>query len=305
MKIGMVGLGRMGMNMARRLLRGGHQVAAWNRSLDKTAELGREGGEVCHTLAELVEKLPDRKVVWLMLPAGPVVEACLAELRNLLPAGALIVEGGNSFYKDDLRRAAELAGSGLSYVDAGVSGGIWGLEKGYCTMVGGAESDFAHLEPVLRTLAPPGGYLHCGPVGAGHFVKMIHNGIEYGMMQAYAEGFALLEASPYGQGLDYAELSRLWNQGSVVRSWLLELLERAFAADPRLAELQGYVEDSGEGRWTVQQAVESGVSAPVITAALFRRFESRHDNAFENRLLAALRREFGGHAVKGAGNERG
>ena len=304
MKIGMVGLGRMGMNMARRLLRGGHQVAAWNRSPDKTAELGREGGEVCQTLAELVEKLPDRKVVWLMLPAG-VVDEHLVQLRELLPAGALIVEGGNSFYKDDLRRAAELAGAGLSYLDAGVSGGIWGLEKGYCTMIGGAPGDFAHLEPVLQTLAPPGGYLHCGPVGAGHFVKMIHNGIEYGMMQAYAEGFALLEASPYGQGLDYAELSRLWNQGSVVRSWLLELLERAFAADPKLAELQGYVEDSGEGRWTVQQAVESGVSAPVITAALFRRFESRHDNAFENRLLAALRREFGGHAVKGASDERG
>jgi len=305
MKIGMVGLGRMGMNMARRLLRGGHQVAAWNRSLDKTEELGREGGEVCHTLAELVDKLPGRKVVWLMLPAGPVVEECLAELRNLLPTGSLIVEGGNSFYKDDIRRAAELVEAGLGYVDAGVSGGIWGLEKGYCTMVGGDQSDFAFLEPVLQTLAPPGGYLHCGPVGAGHFVKMIHNGIEYGMMQAYGEGFALIEASPYGKNLNYAELSHLWNQGSVVRSWLLELLERAFGDDPRLTNLQGFVDDSGEGRWTVQQAVESGVSAPVITAALFRRFESRNDNAFENRLLAALRREFGGHAVKGGGDERG
>ncbi|HSH13425.1 MAG TPA: decarboxylating 6-phosphogluconate dehydrogenase [Desulfurivibrionaceae bacterium] len=305
MKVGMVGLGRMGMNMARRLLRGGHQVAAWNRSPDKTEELGREGGEVCYSLAELVGKLPEPQVVWLMLPAGPVVEATLAELRQLLPAGSLLVEGGNSFYKDDIRRAAELAGAGLSYLDAGVSGGIWGLEKGYCTMVGGAPGDFARIEPLLRTLAPPGGYLHCGPVGAGHFVKMIHNGIEYGMMQAYGEGFALIEASPYGQGLDYGELSRLWNQGSVIRSWLLELLERAFAADPRLAELHGYVDDSGEGRWTVQQAVESGVSAPVITAALFRRFESRNDNAFENRLLAALRREFGGHAVKEGGDERG
>jgi 6-phosphogluconate dehydrogenase len=304
MKIGMVGLGRMGMNMARRLLRGGHQVAAWNRSLDKTEELGREGGEVCRTLAELVAALPEPKVVWLMLPAG-VVDAHLAQLRELLPAGSLIVEGGNSYYKDDLRRGAELAGTGIAYADAGVSGGIWGLEKGYCTMVGGTVADFARIEPLLQTLAPPGGYLHCGPLGAGHFVKMIHNGIEYGMMQAYGEGFALLEASPYGQELNYAELSHLWNQGSVVRSWLLELLERAFAADPRLTELQGHVDDSGEGRWTVQQAVESGVSAPVITAALFRRFESRHDNAFENRLLAALRREFGGHAVKGGGDERG
>lgn len=305
MKIGMVGLGRMGMNMARRLLRGGHQVAAWNRSLDKTEELGREGGEVCRTLADLVASLPGRKVVWLMLPAGPVVEAVLAELRQLLPAGSLLVEGGNSFYKDDIRRAAELEAAGIAYVDAGVSGGIWGLDNGYCTMVGGAAGDFAELEPLLRTLAPPGGYLHCGPVGAGHFVKMIHNGIEYGMMQAYGEGFALLEASPYGQGLNYAELSRLWNRGSVVRSWLLELLERAFAADPKLTGLQGHVDDSGEGRWTVQQAVESGVSAPVITAALFRRFESRTGNAFENRLLAALRREFGGHAVKGGGDGRG
>ncbi len=234
-----------------------------------------------------------------------MVEACLAELRELLPGGSLIIEGGNSFYKDDIRRAAELAAVGLAYADAGVSGGIWGLDKGYCTMVGGARSDFSYLEPILQTLAPPGGYLHCGPVGAGHFVKMIHNGIEYGMMQAYGEGFALIEASPYGKDLDYAELSHLWNQGSVVRSWLLELLERAFAADPKLADLQGYVDDSGEGRWTVQQAVESGVSAPVITAALFRRFESRNDNAFENRLLAALRREFGGHAVKGGGDGRG
>jgi 6-phosphogluconate dehydrogenase len=303
MKIGMVGLGRMGMNMARRLLRGGHQVAAWNRNSDKTEELGREGGEVCYSLAELVAALPERKVVWLMLPAG-VVDEYLAQLLGLLPAGALLVEGGNSYYKDDLRRAAELAGTGIAYVDAGVSGGIWGLEKGYCTMVGGARSDFEYLEPVLRTLAPPGGYLHCGVVGAGHFVKMIHNGIEYGMMQAYGEGFALLEASPFGKDLNYAELSHLWNQGSVVRSWLLELLERAFAADPKLSELQGYVDDSGEGRWTVQQAVESGVSAPVITAALFRRFESRNENAFENRLLAALRKEFGGHAVKGGGDGR-
>jgi 6-phosphogluconate dehydrogenase len=298
MKIGMVGLGRMGMNMSRRLLRGGHQVVAWNRSPDKTEELGRDGAEVSHSLAELAGKLPERKVVWLMLPAGAVVDQHLGQLQDLLPAGSLVVEGGNSHYRDDLRRGAELAERGIGYVDAGVSGGIWGLEVGYCTMVGGSPADFADLEPILKTLAPPEGYMHCGPIGAGHFVKMIHNGIEYGMMQAYAEGFALLEASDYGEQLDYGRLAHLWNQGSVVRSWLLELLERAFADDPRLAELQGYVDDSGEGRWTVQQAVESGVSAPVITAALFRRFESRADNAFENRLLAALRREFGGHAVK-------
>jgi len=298
MKIGMVGLGRMGMNMSRRLLRGGHQVTAWNRTADKTEELGREGGEVSRSLTELVDLLPERKVVWLMLPAGVVVEEHLARLKELLPAGSLVVEGGNSHFRDDIRRGAELAERGIGYVDAGVSGGIWGLEVGYCTMVGGAPADFAALEPILKTLAPPEGYLHCGPIGAGHFVKMIHNGIEYGMMQAYAEGFALLEASDFSEHLEYARVSHLWNQGSVIRSWLLELLERAFGSDPRLSKLKGYVDDSGEGRWTVQQAVESGVSAPVITAALFRRFESRADNAFENRLLAALRHQFGGHAVK-------
>lgn len=297
MKIGMVGLGRMGMNMARRLLQGGHQVVAYNRSSAKTEELAKDGAEASYSLAELVGKLDDRKVVWLMLPAGQTVEEHIDQLLELLTPGDIIIEGGNSYYKDDIRRAEKVAAHDLNYVDAGVSGGIWGLKVGYCTMVGGRRDDFDYLEPIFKTLAPAGGYMYCGPTGAGHFVKMVHNGIEYGMMQAYGEGFALIEASQYKQ-VDFGDLSRLWNQGSVIRSWLLELLERAFDDDPELAELQGYVDDSGEGRWTVLQAVESGVSAPVITSALFRRFESRQTDAFENRVLAALRQQFGGHAVQ-------
>ncbi|MBU0479570.1 MAG: decarboxylating 6-phosphogluconate dehydrogenase [Proteobacteria bacterium] len=300
MKIGMVGLGRMGMNMARRLIQGGHEVVAYNRSPDKIDELAREGGIGSASLADLVGKLEGRRVVWLMLPAGRTVDDHVEQLRELLDPEDIIIEGGNSFYKDDIRRADFLAGPGIHYVDAGVSGGIWGLEVGYCTMVGGRKADFEYLEPIFKTLAPENGYMYCGPVGAGHFVKMIHNGIEYGMMQAYGEGFAILEASPYGVEMDYSELAKLWNRGSVIRSWLLELLEDAFARDPELADLKGYVDDSGEGRWTVQQAVETGVSAPVITSALFRRFESRQPDAFENKVLAALRREFGGHAVKKA-----
>ena len=301
MKIGMVGLGRMGMNMARRLLQGGHQVVAYNRTAAKTEELAGEGAEAAFSLAELVGKLDDRKIVWLMLPAGAAGEDHISQLRELLSEGDIIIEGGNSYYKDDIRRSEELATSGLNYVDAGVSGGIWGLKVGYCTMVGGRREDFDHLEPIFKTLAPDNGYMYCGATGAGHFVKMVHNGIEYGMMQAYGEGFALIEASPYKE-IDYSSLSGLWNQGSVVRSWLLELLELAFADDPKLAELHGYVDDSGEGRWTVLQAVETGVSIPVIAGALFRRFESRQPDAFENKVLAALRQQFGGHAVKKKGN---
>jgi len=295
----MIGLGRMGMNMARRLLQGGHQVVAYNRSPDKTAEIVNEGATGSFSLPELAEKLEGRpRVVWLMLPAGKAIDEHLEKLRNILSPGDIIVEGGNSRYRDDIRRAAYLKGAGIHFVDAGVSGGIWGLKVGYCTMVGGEEKIFHYLEPVFQALAPADGYLYCGPTGAGHFVKMIHNGIEYGMMQAYGEGFALLEASPYAEHLDFHKVAHLWNQGSVVRSWLLELLEEAFAADARLDGLQGYVDDSGEGRWTVEEAIASGVSAPVITMALFARFQSRRENAFENRVLAALRREFGGHAVK-------
>jgi 6-phosphogluconate dehydrogenase len=299
MKIGMIGLGRMGMNMARRLIKGGHQVVACNRSPDKTEEIVNEGAEGSFSLQELAEKLDERpRVVWLMLPAGKAIDEHLEKLRNILSPGDIIVEGGNSRYRDDIRRAAYLKGAGIHFIDAGVSGGIWGLSVGYCTMVGGEEKIFHYLEPVFKSLAPADGYLYCGPTGAGHFVKMIHNGIEYGMMQAYGEGFALLEASPYAKHLDFNKISHLWNQGSVIRSWLLELLEDAFVRDPRLDELSGHVDDSGEGRWTVEEAIASGVAAPVITMALFQRFQSRKENAFENRVLAALRREFGGHAVK-------
>lgn len=298
MRIAMIGLGRMGMNMARRLLQGGHQVVAFNRTPDKTEELVKEGAIGAFSLTELVEKLPAPRVVWLMLPAGQIIDDHIEQLRPILTAGDIIVDGGNSRYHDDIRREKALLGSGIHYLDAGVSGGIWGLKVGYCTMIGGNRQDFQTLEPILQTLAPKDGYLYCGPAGAGHFVKMIHNGIEYGMMQAYGEGFALLEASPYGQGLDFNQVSHLWNQGSVIRSWLLELLENAFANDPGLTTLTGHVDDSGEGRWTVEEAIASGVAAPVITMALFQRFQSRQENTFGNRVLAALRHEFGGHAVQ-------
>lgn len=298
MKIAIIGLGRMGLNMARRLVQGGHQVVAFNRTSEKTNQFISEGGEGAFSLSELTEKLPERKIVWLMLPAGKLVDEHIAQLQVVLAPGDIIIEGGNSNFHDDIRRAEMLNGLGLHYIDAGVSGGIWGLKVGYCTMIGGEKEIFESLEPIFKTLAPPDGYLYCGPAGAGHFVKMIHNGIEYGMMQAYAEGFSLLEASQYGKEFDYNKISHLWNQGSVVRSWLLELMESAFAEDPKLESLQGYVEDSGEGRWTVAEAIATGVPAPVITAALYQRFSSRRDNSFENRFLAALRREFGGHAVK-------
>ncbi|MEW6429165.1 MAG: phosphogluconate dehydrogenase (NAD(+)-dependent, decarboxylating) [Thermodesulfobacteriota bacterium] len=298
MKMGMVGLGRMGMNMAWRLLDGGHQVVAYNRTPDKVEEIAGRGAAKAFTLEELAAALPAPRVVWLMLPAGPPVDEHIDRLVPLLAPGDIIVEGGNSYYRDDIRRAAALADHGIGYLDAGVSGGIWGRSVGYCTMVGGEPGLFAAVEPLLRTLAPPDGYLYCGGAGAGHYVKMVHNGIEYAMMQAYGEGFALLEASRYGRDLDYGRVAHLWNQGSVIRSWLLELLEGAFAASPRLEDLRGYVDDSGEGRWTVQEAVELGVAAPAIATSLFARFQSREDNAFANRVLAALRREFGGHAVK-------
>jgi len=298
MQIAMIGLGKMGMNMARRLLGGGHEVVAWNRSRDKTDELVKEGAIGAYSLEEVASSLEAPRIVWIMLPAGKPVEDTLGKLKGLLEPGDTIVEGGNSYYKDDIRRAGELEPTGISYMDAGVSGGIWGLTLGYCTMVGGPREKFGQLEPIFKTLAPEEGYLYCGPAGAGHFVKMVHNGIEYGMMQAYGEGFEILEASPYGPSLDYAQVSHLWNQGSVIRSWLLELAEAAFKNDGRLDQIKGYVDDSGEGRWTVQQAIETAVPAPVITQSLFARFRSRQDNSFSNRVLAALRREFGGHAVK-------
>lgn len=298
MQLGIIGLGRMGMNMARRLLQGGHNVIAYNRTPSKTDELVQDGASAAYSLEELVSLLTPPRVVWLMLPAGQAVDDHLALLQEHMSHDDIIIDGGNTYYKDDRRRAEKLGTFGIHYIDAGVSGGIWGLQIGYCTMIGGNRKIFTHIEPILKTLAPPDGYLYCGSTGAGHFVKMVHNGIEYGMMQAYGEGFAILESSPYRESLDFSQVAQLWNQGSVIRSWLLELLESAFAKDPKLEELKGYVDDSGEGRWTVEQAIETGVSAPVIALSLFQRFQSRKTDAFENKVLAALRHEFGGHAVK-------
>lgn len=306
MQVGMIGLGRMGMNMARRLLRGKHQVVAFNRTPGKVDEIVEEGATGAYTVGELVEKLKPPRVAWIMLPAGKPVDDMIETLKGLLKKGDIIVEGGNSYYKDDVRRFEELSSMGINYVDAGVSGGVWGLEVGYCLMLGGEKEACEKIAPLLKTLAPKDGYLHCGQAGAGHFVKMVHNGIEYGMMAAYGEGFEILDSSPYAKGFDYARIAHLWNQGSVIRSWLLELAEEAFKKDGSLAGLEAYVEDSGEGRWTVQQAVDTAVPAHVITASLYQRFRSRDDNSFSDRLIAALRDEFGGHGfkAKGAGKRR-
>lgn len=297
MKIGIIGLGKMGGNMARRLLRKGVEVAAYNTSPGKTQDLAREGAQAAFSLEELVARLGSPARVWLMLPSGQPTEDTVLRLAELLKPGDLLIEGGNSNYKDSVRRAALLKAKGVRFVDAGVSGGIWGLEKGYCIMTGGEQEDFKTIEPLLKALCCEKGYLHCGAAGSGHFTKMVHNGIEYGMMQAYGEGFELIKASPYG-AMDLAAVADLWNAGSVVRSWLLELAADAFRKDPGLDKVAGYVEDSGEGRWTVQEAVERGVSLPVITLSLFKRFSSRKPEEFSDKLLAALRNEFGGHAVK-------
>jgi 6-phosphogluconate dehydrogenase len=298
MQIGIAGLGRMGMNMARRLLKGRHRVVAWNRTPAKVKEIAKAGASGAYALSELVDSLRKPRVVWIMLPAGRPTEDVIDALKGLLEKGDTIVDGGNSFYKDDVRRFDELRKLDINYMDAGVSGGIWGLKEGYCLMLGGDLKTYRKLLPALKTLAPKDGYLFCGPAGAGHFVKMVHNGIEYGMMSAYGEGFEIMNASPYAEHMDFSKVARLWNQGSVVRSWLLELAESALKKDPDLSGIEGHVEDSGEGRWTVIQAVESAVPAPVITASLFQRFRSRKEDSFSDRLLAALRNEFGGHAVK-------
>ena len=296
MDLGFVGLGRMGLNMTIRLVRAGHRVVAWNRTADKVAEAKSHGAEGAASLEALVVALKPPRAIWAMIPAGKPVDDLIDTLSARLARGDLVVDGGNSNYRDSQRRAARLEASGIEFVDAGVSGGIWGLEKGYCVMLGGTPQAVARLSPALDALAPRDGWRHVGGSGAGHFAKMIHNGIEYGMMQAYAEGFELLRASE--DRFDMEQIAHLWNQGSVVRSWLLELAERAFAKDPGLEKIRGYVEDSGEGRWTIQEAVERGVPAPVLALSLFRRFRSRQEDAFSDRVLAALRAEFGGHAVR-------
>ncbi len=300
MQIAIIGLGRMGMNMAKRLLLGGHEVVAFNRTPSKTDQLVKEGAIGAYSISEVVDKLSHPRVAWIMLPAGSTVDEHINRLKEILSPDDIVVDGGNTYYKDDIRRADLLAKKEIKFIDAGVSGGIWGLKKGYCLMIGGEKETYQYLEPIFKTLAPAKGYLLCGGVGAGHFVKMVHNGIEYGMMQAYGEGFDILEASPYRESLDYAAVSNLWNQGSVVRSWLLELMESAFAKEPNLSDIKGYVEDSGEGRWTIQQAIETGVSAPVIALSLMRRFRSQVQESFSDKVVAALRREFGGHATVAA-----
>ena len=297
MELAMVGLGRMGGNMARRLLRGGHRVVVWNRTFAKAEELGAEGAEPVRELADVVAALQTPRVIWLMLPYGDPTQEVIDALVPLLDEGDILIDGGNSPFQHDIERGAALAGHGLRYLDAGTSGGVWGLEVGYCLMVGGERSAYDHIEPILATLAPPGhGYDYMGGHGSGHFVKMVHNGIEYGMMQAYAEGFELLDATQWD--LDLAAIADLWNQGSVVRSWLLELAADALAKDPGLEKITGYVEDTGEGRWTVEQAIQHSVPMPAISAALFMRFRSRQDDTFSGKVLAALRNEFGGHAVQ-------
>ncbi|MFH0812088.1 MAG: decarboxylating 6-phosphogluconate dehydrogenase [Pseudomonadota bacterium] len=297
MQIGMIGLGRMGMNMARRLLKQGHEVVAYNRTPDRVGEIVQEGAQGAYSLEELVGRLTVPRPVWVMLPAGKTVDEHVEELKRLLNPGDIIIEGGNSFYKDDIRHDQDLRLAGIHYLDVGVSGGIWGLKLGYCLMVGGDRRIYEYLEPIFKALAPKDGYLYCGETGAGHFVKMVHNGIEYGMMGAYGEGFEILKASPYGRDLDFSEVAHLWNQGSVIRSWLLELAEEAFKKDNHLSSIMGYVEDSGEGRWTVQQAIDTAVPVPIIAASVFQRFRSRQDHAFSDKVLAALRQEFGGHAA--------
>jgi 6-phosphogluconate dehydrogenase len=297
MRIGFVGLGRMGANMVRRLLRDGHEVVAYNRTPEKTKEIAGEGATAAFSIGELVDKLEKPRAVWIMVPAGDATEAQIEELLEHLEAGDTIIDGGNTNFHDDQRRQRDLAAKGINYVDAGTSGGIWGLQVGYCLMVGGEKEAVEPLEAIFKSLAPEGGYLHVGGPGAGHYVKMVHNGIEYGLMQAYAEGFEIMHASSYE--LDLAGISELWMQGSVVRSWLLELAGRAFRANgPDLEHLKGFVADSGEGRWTVQEAIDHDVPAPVITLSLLTRLRSRQDDSYGAKVLAALRNEFGGHEVK-------
>jgi 6-phosphogluconate dehydrogenase len=321
MQLGLIGLGRMGGNMARRLTGGGHTLVAWDRSAEAVARLA--GGPItgAGSLDDLVAQLAPPRAVWIMVPAGDPTEQTVNALAGALSAGDVIIDGGNSHYKDDVRRAAAIKGQGLHYVDAGTSGGVWGAERGYCLMVGGEAAVIERLTPIFRTLAPgesgivptphlddprrttaSEGFLHCGPSGAGHFVKMIHNGIEYGLMQSYAEGFDILrnagsEKLPADQryDLDLPAIAELWRRGSVISSWLLDLAARALADDPGLATFEGHVPDSGEGRWTVDAAIEEEVPADVLTTALFTRFRSRRDHTFAEKLLSALRAQFGGH----------
>ena len=301
MQIGMIGLGRMGGNMARRLMRGGHDVVAYDPNPEAVESLGAEGASGAGSLSEMVSALATPRAVWVMVPDGPPTDATISELRELLDSGDTVIDGGNSNYKDSMRHSEELAASGITFLDAGTSGGIWGLAEGYSMMVGGDRAAYKRLESIFKTLAPSEdtGHGYVGPAGAGHFTKMIHNGIEYGMMQAFAEGFEILKAKDEFK-LDLAQIAEIWREGSVVRSWLLDLTAEALHEDADLSGIQAYVDDSGEGRWTVEESIALSVPAPVIAASLQARFRSRQDQPFGVKLLAAMRNKFGGHPIKKA-----
>ena len=324
MQLGMIGLGRMGGNIVRRLLRGGHSCVVFDTNAASVSQLAQDGATGSQDMADLVTKMPAPRAVWVMLPAGPITEATVNQLGELLQPGDTIIDGGNSNYQDDVRRAQAMATKGIRYIDVGTSGGVWGLDRGYCMMIGGDKPAFDHLEPIFKTLAPgigtiektPGrenrqstaehGYLYTGPAGSGHFVKMVHNGIEYGLMQAYGEGLDILkgvnqEVIPAERryDLDLADITELWRRGSVVSSWLLDLSAISLAEDPELKSYSGYVEDSGEGRWTIQAAIEEAVPADVLTAALYTRFRSRKEHTFAEKVLSAMRKQFGGHQEPG------
>ena len=297
MQLAMIGLGRMGGNMVRRLLQGAHEVVVYDRSPEAVRAHVQLGAKGAHDLADVCRQLNGRRVVWMMVPSGQPVESTIEQLVPHLTRGDIIIDGGNSNFRDSMRRAKALEVKGLEFVDSGTSGGIWGLTVGYCLMIGASTPAFRHCEPIFKTLAPPNGYAHVGPGGAGHYVKMVHNGIEYGLLQAYAEGYEILHASK-DFNLNLCDIANLWNQGSVVRSWLNELAAMAFQKDKDLATIKGYVEDSGEGRWTVEEAMHLDVPAPVITLSLLTRFRSRQAESFGAKVIAALRNEFGGHAVQ-------
>jgi len=297
MQLAMIGLGRMGGNMVRRLIQGGHELMVYDQNAEAVKAHVGKGVRKAENVADIARQLSPRRVVWVMLPAGAPVQSTIEQLVPRLSRGDIVIDGGNSNFRDSLRRAEALQAKGIEFIDVGTSGGIWGLEGGYCLMIGASPAAFRHCEPVFRTLAAPDGYAHVGPPGAGHYVKMVHNGVEYGMLQAYAEGYEILHASQ-DFTFDLRQIAKLWNHGSVVRSWLNELAERALARDGRLSGIRGYVEDSGEGRWTIEEALRLDVPAPVITLSLLARLRSRQEESFGAKLIAALRHEFGGHAIK-------
>jgi 6-phosphogluconate dehydrogenase len=325
MQMGMVGLGKMGANMTRRLMKGGHQIVVSDLSADTVKALGKEGATESGSLEDLIKRMTPPRAVWIMVPAGGPTEQTVQKLSQYMQAGDAIIDGGNSYFKDDVRRAAQLKDKGIHYVDVGTSGGVWGLERGYCMMIGGPKEAVQRLDPIFKTLAPgkgdisrtPGreklggtaedGYIHCGPSGAGHFVKMVHNGIEYGIMQAYAEGFDIFKNATskelpeeHRYDLNLPDIAEVWRRGSVVSSWLLDLTAMALTENPTLSEYEGYVQDSGEGRWTIQAAIEEAVPADVLTAALYVRFRSRQQHTFAEKMLSAMRQKFGGHIEAGA-----